>query len=221
MIAADSIIFDLDGTLWDSSDNVAASWNTAIGRMGLPQLKDIDLTREDMRRFMGKAMDEIAELMFDMLPKNERMEALEKCISYENDYIAVHGGRLFENEERVLERLSEDHRLFIVSNCQKGYIEAFLKFSGFGSFFTDFLCWGDTKQPKSFTIKALMEKNGCKNAVYVGDTQGDCDASLEAGIPFIYAAYGFGGITAPEKAAAAIGAFGELTSIMGACDLHI
>ena len=37
-----------------------------------------------------------------------------------------------------------------------------------------------------------MERNGIEKAVYVGDTQGDCDASRAAGIPFVWASYGFG-----------------------------
>jgi phosphoglycolate phosphatase len=37
-----------------------------------------------------------------------------------------------------------------------------------------------------------MQRNKLKEAVYVGDTQGDYDATVAAGIPFIYARYGFG-----------------------------
>ena len=37
-----------------------------------------------------------------------------------------------------------------------------------------------------------MEKYGISSAVYVGDTQGDMEASYQAGLPFVWAAYGFG-----------------------------
>lgn len=210
----ESIIFDLDGTLWDSSDNVAASWNEVVWHMNIRQLQKLNLTGADMRNCMGLAMNEIAAKLFPELSGNMPSMVLEKCMSYENEYISVHGGYLFENEKKILEKLSADHRLFIVSNCQNGYIEAFLKFSGFGCFFTDFMCWGDTKMPKSFTIKMLMQKNGCENAVYVGDTQGDCDAAADAGIPFIHAAYGFGKNISADKKAAAINSFDELLMIM-------
>ncbi len=204
MMNAESIIFDLDGTLWDSSEEVAASWNEAIGRMNHPQLGDLRITGDDMRSCMGMAMDEIAARLFPMLSENERMDVCAACMAHENEYLAVHGGRLFADEEAVLSALSERHRLFIVSNCQKGYIEAFLRFSGFGKFFSDFLCWGDTEKPKSFTIRALMQKNECRTAVYVGDTQGDCNAAYDAGIPFIHAAYGFGEIETPGKMLTAV-----------------
>lgn len=58
----------------------------------------------------------------------------------------------------------------------------------------DFLCFGQTGTEKDETIRTLMERNGLKDAVYVGDTQGDADACRKAGIPFIFAGYGFGDV---------------------------
>ena len=42
-----------------------------------------------------------------------------------------------------------------------------------------------------------MDRNKIRKAVYVGDTQGDADACREAGIPMIYASYGFGEVADP------------------------
>lgn len=47
-------------------------------------------------------------------------------------------------------------------------------------------------------IKILMERNNIKTAVYIGDTEGDETAARFAGIPFIYAEYGFGTAQAPD-----------------------
>ena len=55
-----------------------------------------------------------------------------------------------------------------------------------------------------------MERNGIKEAVYVGDTQGDANACKEAGIPMIFAAYGFGQV---EEEHVAIQSFGELLEL--------
>lgn len=41
-------------------------------------------------------------------------------------------------------------------------------------------------------MRLLMERNGIAEAAYVGDTQGDLEAARLAGIPFVWAAYGFG-----------------------------
>jgi phosphoglycolate phosphatase len=51
-------------------------------------------------------------------------------------------------------------------------------------------------QGKSYNIKLLVERNHLEKAVYVGDIMGDYNATMEAGLPFIHAAYGFG--TVPE-----------------------
>lgn len=199
----ESIIFDLDGTLWDSSDSVAEAWTTVLRQQDDPAISRITVTKENMFAIMGKAMDKIAAILFPMLNTDTQMELLQKCMDYENGYVAQHGGSLFA-DEMVLSDLAKNRRLFIVSNCQKGYIEAFLTFSGFGRYFTDHMCWGDTLKPKSFTIRELMTRNGCTDAAYVGDTQGDCDASYDAGIPFIHAAYGFGSISTPDRVNASI-----------------
>lgn len=214
-IKAESIIFDLDGTLWDSADNVAASWNTAIQSADIAPFESIEITGEELRRAMGKPMDELARHFFPMLPEDKQMKLLEKCMQTENEYVAKHSGKLFENEEAVLKALSENHRLFIVSNCQKGYIEAFLRSSGFEKYFSGHLCWGDTLVQKSLTIRLLMEKHGCTSAAYVGDTEGDCQAAFSAGIPFVHAAYGFGRISEQNLIFAEAESFEKYTKIFG------
>ena len=90
--------------------------------------------------------------------------------------------------------LKEKYHLYIVSNCQSGYIEAFLEHYGFGHYFEDIECYGNNLLSKGENIRLVVERNGLTKAVYVGDIQGDYDATMEAGLPFIHAAYGFGTI---------------------------
>ena len=85
--------------------------------------------------------------------------------------------------------------------------------SGFGKFFSGFLCWGDTGVQKSITIRLLMEKHGCTSAAYVGDTDGDCKASFKAAVPFVHAAYGFGSISDEGLIAASAESFEQLAEI--------
>ena len=205
-----NIIFDMDGTLWDSSENVAASWTSTIRRSGVSVLRNMVLTRADIQGIMGLAMDEIAAKLFPDLSPTRRAAVLDACTEDENNYLAVNGGVLYDNEEEILERLTDGRRLFIVSNCQCGYIEAFFEYTGFERFFSDYLCWGDTLKPKGETIKRLIEKNNCVNSVYVGDTRGDYLAALSAGIPFIHAAYGFGKLLPGDTPAEVISSLAEL-----------
>lgn len=214
-INAESIIFDLDGTLWDSADNVAESWNIALKKLGIPSLDGINISGDELRSTMGMTMDELAQHFFPMLSEGRQLKILDKCMKYENEYVAQHGGNIYSGEEETLRLLAKNHRLFIVSNCQCGYIEAFLKFSGFGKYFSGHLCWGDTGSQKSMTIRLLMKKHGCKRAVYAGDTDGDCRAALKADIPFVHASYGFGEISCREKVMASADSFSRYLDFFG------
>lgn len=206
----ESLIFDMDGTLWDSAKNVADSWNVILDKYDDVKFR---VTEADIYGVMGMPMDAIADKFFGVFSKERRMALLDECGNYENEYLELHGGKLFDGLEDTLKKLSEGHRLFIVSNCQSGYIEAFLKHYGFGKYFTDILCWGDTKKPKGDTIRILMYKNDidAARAAYVGDTQGDCDSTYYAGIRFIHAAYGFG---TADRMDASINSITELLDIV-------
>ena len=199
------IIFDMDGTLWDSAANVAESWNLAIKQDGSVDKK---LTEQDIQGVMGKTMDVIADILFPEMEKEARMKLLDQCCSMENDYLREHGGVLYPKLEETLSALKEKYPLYIVSNCQSGYIEAFLDHYGFGKYFEDIECYGNNLRQKGDNIRLLADRNGLTEAVYVGDIQGDYDASCHAGVGFIHAAYGFGTIAAdvPE-----IHTFEELT----------
>ena len=109
----------------------------------------------------------------------------------------------------MLEILSKKYYLYIVSNCQKGYIEAFLHAHHLEKYFKDIEMSGRTGKDKGHNILLLMERNHIQEAVYIGDTHGDQEASRFAGIPFIFASYGFGNVTHPDKV---IKSFKELTN---------
>ncbi len=203
------IIFDLDGTLWDSSEQVAGAWSETLKNR--PET-DKQVTGEDLRGYMGKTLEAIANLMLPELPKKLRMEIMKECCDNEEQYLRKVGGRLFPNLEKELKRLCGKYSLFIVSNCQSGYIETFLEYHKLGKYFADFECPGGTGLGKGENIKIVMERNGIEKAVYVGDTQGDCDSADFAGIPFIHAAYGFGSI---NRAVPAVHSFSEIFDAAG------
>ena len=185
----DSLIFDLDGTLWDSTDGIVATWNEIL--KDYPEIEKV-VTSADLAANFGLPLEQIAANMFPNLPEEKRMALMNQCNVQENVYLAAHGGSLFEDEYQTLDILAASYKLFIVSNCQVGYIDSFYAGNGTGSWFTDQECAEATGLSKGQNIRLVMERNGLKNAVFIGDTQGDADAAREAGIPFIYAAYGFG-----------------------------
>lgn len=199
------IIFDMDGTLWDSSEGVAKSWTEIVNK---EYDKERVITAKDIQGVMGRTMDKIADALFPELSKEDRMSLLRKCCDYENEYLRIHGGKLYPKLEETFKTLRENYDLFIVSNCQAGYIEAFLEHYGFGHYFKDIECYGNNDLPKNENIKKIVERNGLVKAVYVGDIQGDYDATMAAGLPFIHAAYGFGTINAEVPK---VHTFSELT----------
>lgn len=185
----DAIFFDLDGTLWDSTDAVVKTWNMVI--KNVKEINEV-VTKEKIKSIMGLQLPEIAERMFPDVDKNLKIRILKKCCSSECDMIKKEGGELFPNLEETLEKLYKKYPLFIVSNCQEGYIEAFLEYHKLEKYFKDHKCAGETGLPKGENIKLMVKDYKFKNPVYVGDTFKDFEAAKLADIPFVYASYGFG-----------------------------
>ena len=173
---ADGILFDLDGTLWDSVDE----------------------------------MDEIARKLFPLESDQRQNYFMEQCIQEENRFLYHHGAKLYPNVRETLNQLKKNYQLYIVSNCQSGYIEAFLHAHSLNHLFNDYLCFGDTERSKGENINYIIHRNSLKSPTYVGDTQGDCDAATFTNIPFIYAEYGFGQVTQYDEK---IQSFRDLLSV--------
>lgn len=191
----EGIIFDVDGTLWDSTEEVAIAWNQALREKSQVNLV---LTSEILKKEFGKPLVEIVEDLFPELSKEEQDCIAGHLFCYENERMETAPCKVYDRMEETIQKLSQKYKIFIVSNCQGGYIEAFLKNTGMGEYITDHLCPGDTGVFKADNIRLIMGRNGIKSAVYVGDTQGDANACKEAGIPMIYASYGFGQVEEPQ-----------------------
>ncbi len=191
----DSIIFDVDGTLWDATDACAIAWTKAIHQAtGLNKI----ITPEILKNLFGRTLSDIADIVFEGFPKEERMRLINLCCDEEHRTLLAHPAPLYPRLEEALKALSQKYRLFIVSNCQAGYIEVFLKATGFSSYFEGHLCPGDTGHAKAANIAQIIRDYHLQSPVYVGDTQGDYIATKENQIPFIFAAYGFGQVDTPD-----------------------
>ena len=190
----DSVIFDLDGTLWDSCQSVAESWKDTLakrhGGLFAPGV-------EDIQSIMGMTEEQIAEKLFSAYGP-AALAVCQDCIRRENAYIAAHGARLYPGVEELLRTLSLSRGLYIVSNCQQGYIECFLKYTGFARFFRDYECSGNTGLSKAENIRLVVRRNRLLHPVYVGDTRMDQASAAAASLPFIHAVYGFGQADRPD-----------------------
>ena len=186
----ESLIFDIDGTLWDSRAIIAEGYNEVLTEAGYPELC---VNAEDLKKLFGKTMSEIADILLAKVPVEQRYPLMERCID-------VGDGKLLDDPcdigypgvVETLEELAKRYRLFIVSNSQAGYPQTTMEKLGISHLIEGHLCFGDTGTDKGTTIRILMEKHGIQSAVYIGDTQGDYEASCNAGLPFVWVTYGFG-----------------------------
>lgn len=123
------IIFDLDGTLWDSSHTILKAWK------GIFHKYSIEITLNDINYILGLTNIDIIK-WFKMekgINKDVAIKVLTECQKEEIVLIKLEGGTLFPKVGETLKELSKSNNLYIVSNCQVGYIEAFLSFYNFNN----------------------------------------------------------------------------------------
>ncbi len=187
-VIVDSLIFDLDGTLWDTTYTLIEPWNETLKKYNIQR----SLTREDLAAIMGMTVPQIAAYFMPETEETKRIKIAYEGCDAEIPYLKKYGGKLFPKVEETLKILSESYKLFIVSNCEEEYIKAFFEAHGLKKYFTDEEYIGRTGLKKSENIKLIINRNSLVSPVYVGDTAMDEKACRDAGVDFIFAEYGFG-----------------------------
>jgi len=186
----DGLILDVDGTIWDTTAVVAEAWNRAIDEL-FPFLPHV--TADILKGQFGKTMDIIADNLFPALNTEEKKLLMKECCSKEHDAVLTNSKNItYDGVVETIRLLAKRIPVFIVSNCQSGYIELVMKKNGITDLISDYECFGNNGLPKDENIALLVKRNGLNTPVYVGDTQGDFDACKKANVPFVWAAYGFG-----------------------------
>lgn len=187
--ATDSLIFDMDGTLWNATASYCKIWKECFAQRGV----EFPFTDAEIMAYMGMPIDGIFDDIVRRTGVNfNRTEFLAEISEVEDAMMPQLGGKLFDGVQEGIAQLSRHYKLFMVSNCSRYGLHNFMKFTHTERYFTDTMSYGERSVPKSENIKALIDRYGLKHAVYLGDTQSDCNETHRAGIKFAYAAYGFG-----------------------------
>lgn len=202
----DALIFDLDGTLWDSTVSVAEAWAHTVMELGeeLPKV-----TAEEVSRMMGMTIEEIFKRYFPQLPPDRQKIFSAKLIAKQKMILKHQQGIIYPDVETGLKKLAAAYPLYIVSNCHEPYLEMFFEQSQLESLFKGWECYGRTGRPKTDNLKSLAVAHKLKHPCYIGDTAGDQSAAVKAGMDFYHASYGFGD---PESECMRFWDFKELTS---------
>lgn len=201
-----AIIFDLDGTLWDTSDTVVRIWNEVLAE----KCPKLHMTKEIMASLMGKNKAQFMDDFFVGVEKDEAEKLISEIFSHEQEYLIKHGANMYDGVIDTLYELKDEFALAIVSNCQSGYLDAFLNHYRLKEVLADYECAGSSPLSKGENIKLVVNRNGFEKAFYVGDTKSDENAAREAGLPFVYASYGFGEV---DEYDAKIESFPEVISV--------
>ena len=204
----DSIIFDLDGTLWNSIEGISGTWKKVLSKY--PNIKRV-VTIKDIEGYMGLPISDIGKKLFPDLDSKDQMELMKECSELGQKYLGKHGGKLYPKLEDTLKILSNNYKLFLVSNCAVGYIQCFFKAHKLEKYFTDIECNGVTGLSKGENNKLIIQRNKLENPIYIGDANVDAESAKVAGIPFVYARYGLGNV---EKYDYVIDSFEEILDLV-------
>ncbi len=206
----DGLILDIDGTIWNTTGVVAEAWNKAIDNSDFICKK---VTADDLKKEFGKTMDVIASDLWPELSKDDQNVLISACCQQE--HIAIQNNTENITYPGVIETIRLLHgkiKIYIVSNCQDGYIQLTMAKNDITDCIEDFECFGRTGLGKAENIMSIVERNKLKTPLYVGDTQGDAEACIKAEVPFVWASYGFGNV---DKYYAKISEFGKIPEILG------
>ena len=152
----ESLIFDIDGTLWDSRARVAEGYNIQLKAEGLDHLC---VTKDDLTPLFGKVLTAIADSILASVPKEARYGMMQRLMDTENEHLVRMPCDFgYPNVKQTMERLSKKHRLFIVSNSQCGYPDICIEKLGLTGLIEGHLCFGDTGTEKGETIRRLMKE---------------------------------------------------------------
>jgi phosphoglycolate phosphatase len=184
-------LFDLDGTLVDSLDDLTDAVNHMLSGFGRQQLEP-----DQVRRLVGKGARNLVQRALD----TSNLAEIEQGLAAFTEFNALHiadKSRLYPGTRELLHKLTDAGiRMAVISNKQEALSRLILKTLEVEAFF-DIIAGGDTfpeMKPSPLPLLEVIEKFNCSraDAVMVGDSINDIQAGNRAGITTIGCTWGYG-----------------------------
>ena len=187
----DTYIFDLDGTLLDTLQDLAASVNYALRQHAMPE-HSID----DIRRFVGNG---VRKLMERAVPDGAQNPLFESAFAMFRQYYMQHSLDTTRPYDGIPEMLDELKRrgclIAVVSNKMMAATQELIAhfFPQIEVAIGEHEAEGIRKKPAPDTVREALRQLGVttKNAVYVGDSDVDIETAYNSGLPCISVLWGF------------------------------
>ena len=185
-----AVIFDLDGTILNTLDDLADSVNYALSYFGFP-VRTID----EVREFVGNG---IKNLILRAVPKGTSEQTAEKVLdcfkSYYKEHSAVKTKAYDGINQCILNLKQKDIKIAVVTN--KAHFAAVPLCDMYFPGLIDVVIGereGVRKKPHPDTVIQAMESIGVvsSDCVYVGDSDVDIDTAKNSGMPCISVTWGF------------------------------
>lgn len=181
------VIFDLDGTLYQTHLTTALATQKALLELGLPEVSNDLITS-----LIGEKIESFCNKIAPNIDANIKAELVDRIRFYESEFISKEG-KLFDGIETMLYELNHmGYLLIICSNGSNEYVDKVLKSFGIAKLFTHIRC-RDNYKTKAEIISELLQEIEPWFAIVVGDRIYDIDAAKKNRIPSIAVTYGYGG----------------------------
>lgn len=180
-----AVIFDLDGTLLDTLDDLTDATNAALCHFGCPQR-----TREEVRQFVGNGAERLMRLA---LPGKADDPAMEEILPYYKTYYAAHSQKKTRPYAGILEALEQVRQEFPVAVVTNKPDHAAKNLCA--EFFGDVYALGERsdipRKPAADMVHRAMAAIGADSCIYVGDSEVDVLTAKNAGVPCLSVLWGF------------------------------
>lgn len=184
----DSLILDMDGTLWDNVNTYVLAWNAALKELG----HSVQVTRESLMKLMGMEARQMLNALIPGVPAEKQDLLFDEVIVQYKKQIPTMEPYIYPGVMEGLKKLHTKYKLLLLSNCEEGGLVNLMNYTKTTHLFLDYMEHGQNNKPKSYNLKLLKKRHNLESPVYIGDTEQDSYESNLAGVPFIFMTYGFG-----------------------------